>query len=175
MTRPKLNLKDKAQKALEGAPLPGNIDAWLRSSNPIKKRVAQLERAFYNGITRISNDMLAMFQNFELVADAHDATEVNLAAVNELLIEKGVFTNEEFQEKRQKFIRVLNEYREKAKRAAELEAQGVTSAEKEDVLEAETTAADGSKVDAELISMRRKVIATDEQDHFPPEATIFGG
>jgi len=152
---------------------------WLNSSNPVKRRVAALEATMRGGIDGFAQDIANMFENFKIIADAYDSQDVNTAALKSLLLKKGIITEDEFQEERQYFIKVLND--ERARRQAELEKLQQEAAEEAEreaemdaaVKEIEAQAADGSKVTPELRRMHKAAVEAGKAPEDPPEATRF--
>lgn len=156
------------ERVLESLPTLANTEKWLRSTNPVKKRIASLERVWRGGLDWLLNDIQKMFTNIELLAEGHDNIDLNVAALKSLMVDKGVITEEEFAERRQKLFAITQKKRmkmlEEARRAEE---------EAERVKEAEEKAHDGSAVTPELPRMRKA--AEDASGHVPPEAFEFGG
>lgn len=150
----------------------GGDSKWATSSNPVKQRIGQLEIAWREGLQGLMEDIRKMFQNFETVGDAYDTLDVNIAAVKSLLVEKGVFTEEEFAKRQRYLFGVLD--KERRRRQAELasklaEAQVRTEGKSADVV------ADKNIVDPGLVRLRDKAVATTDADHVPVAATMFGG
>lgn len=169
---------DPRQRALEQMATKTATSKWLRSQNPLKKRIARLEVAWREGLQWIAEDVQKMFGNFTTIADAYDEIDVNVAAVKSLMVDKGLITEEEFSDRREALIKLIQE--ERKRRQAELEKleeqarlQEEDPEEAERVAEAEKKARDGSRVDPELVKMRQK--AEKAKDYRPPEAFTFGG
>ena len=156
--------------------------AWLKTDNPIKRRIASLEVAWREGIGWLVNDIQSMFSNFAVLIDGHEKVDINVQALKSVLIEKGIITDEEFQAKMvywQEVYERVREQKEEQRRAAEEEAERqaeLTTEERNQVAEAERQAMDGSKVDQDLVDMKRAAIAAAEDESpYPSEATVFGG
>lgn len=141
-------------------------DGWAKSQNPIKSRIGRLEVAWREALQWLMEDIRKMFQNFETVGDAYDIVDVNVASVKSLCIEKGIFTEEEFQKRQKYLFGVLD--KERARRQAELEEIAKKQAA------APQAPAEG-EVDPELRRMRASAAATKDTDHVPPQATVLGG
>ena len=155
--------------------------AWVSSDNPIKRRIARLEVAWREGLQWLAEDIQKMFQNFTVIGDAYDDLDMNVASLKALLIEANVFTEEEFAEKKEYFIGVLNAERQRRQEEIErLQAEAQQAAEKNDeveqkVAEAEAEAHDGSKVTPELKRMHKAATEADrEHIDVPDGATVFG-
>jgi hypothetical protein len=158
-------------------------DLWVQSANPVKKRIGRLEVAWRDGIQWLSEDIQKMYQNFQVVGDAYDRLDINIAAIKAILIEKQVFTEEEFRVKQGFLIGVMD--RERMRRQAELkriqeeaDAAALKQAEVDaKAAEAEAAASDGSTVSPELKRMHQAATAAGESDEIevPVGATVFGG
>ena len=140
---------------------------WATSANPVKQRIGQLEIAWREGLQGVMEDIRSMFLNFQTMGDAYDTVDVNVASIKSLLIDKGVFTEAEFQERQAFLFKVLDA--ERVRRQVELEAKRAATPSG---LGAPTN---GGAVDADLVRMRNEAAATTDADHVPPQASIFGG
>ena len=141
-------------------------DAWLHSDNAVKKRVARLEVAWRDGLQHVFDDIQRIFGNFAVISDAYDTLDINMAAVKSLCIDNGVFTEEDFSGRKDVLIKLLNT--ERARRQEELEKQQAE-------LEKKKREADENQASPELQRMHKAATDTTDADHFPSEATIFGG
>lgn len=156
--------------------------AWINSDNPIKKRVARLEVAWREGLQWVLEDIQKMFGNFEVIGDAYDDLDINIASLKALLVEKQVITEEEFEAKKQYFIGVMNAERQRRQEELErLQAEAEKKAQEDaetdaKVAEAEAQASDGSKVTSELKRMHKAATESDKDNiEVPDGATVFGG
>lgn len=157
----------------------GATDKWAQSENPVKRRIGRLEIVWREAVQWLSEDVSAMFSNFGTIADAYDTLDINIAATKTLLVEKGVFTEEEFQARRGYLIGVLNA--ERQRRQDELQRLQAEAQERDEVeakaQEAESKAWDKSTVTPGLKKMHRKSKEAGETEnlYIPDGATVFGG
>jgi len=136
----------------------------------VKRRIAALEAAVSDGIDFLTEDIQRMFQNFTLVADSHDQHELTIAAIKGVLLDKGVLTEDEFQAKRNYFLRLMQEDRER--RQKELEAK-LAEAEEAEVKEEPEEDDPNKDVDPELKRMKQAAVSAGQSRSDPPEATMF--
>ena len=145
-------------------------EKWAASSNAAKRRIAALEAAVTDGIDLLAEDIQGMFQNFALVADSHDSHELTIAAIKGVLLDKGVITEDEFQEKRSYFVDLMNKDRERRQAALDKALKEAEAKELKEEPEEDDPHAD---VDPELKRMRAAAAAAGQSRSDPPEATVF--
>ncbi len=155
---------ERRAKLLEEIGTAAMTENWAKSTNPVKRRIGRLEVAWREALQWLMEDIKKMFQNFEVVSDAYDIVDVNIAAVKSLCIDKGVFTEAEFTARQQAIMRLLDAERER--RQKELVALQAKQRE-----EASRPAED--RVDPELVKMRDAAASTTDADHVPAAASIL--
>ena len=138
--------------------------------NKWKKRLEVLEKTLTDGIDRIVLDIRNIYNNEQVLAAGLDELDENTATIRALLVAKGVFTDEEFDAKKQELQNI--KARVQAKRQEEQEKAEELARQKQD---AERRADDGSNVDPELLRIKKAAeVAGQDSDH-PEGAFIFGG
>jgi len=150
----------------------GAGDSWAKSQNPVKARIGALEIAWREGLQGLMEDIQRMFQNHATIADAYDVLDVNVATVKSLCVDKGVFTEEEYQARRKAIFAILD--KERQRRQVELEAKLAAEQARKEGGTGEVVK-DEQVVDPQLVKMRDSAKSTTGADHIPKQATVFGG
>jgi hypothetical protein len=137
-----------------------------KKKNPIKKRLELLEGLLGDGIDKLVLEIQRVDGNIYILAGGLEDIDDNTAALRALGVEKGFFTEEEFESKKKEIADIRLKAREEAARKAE-------EAEKEPEPEAEPE--DPTQPDAELVAMRDAAVAAGQDEGVPDGAFVFGG
>lgn len=139
-----------------------------KSRNPIKRRLELLEGLLGDGIDQLVQEVRRIDGNIMVLAHGMEDIDDNAAALRALCIEKGLFTDAEFDAKKQEIVDIRLKAREEAARKAEAEAAKEQEPEKEE----DDTA---SRPDGELVDMHKKAVEAGQSAGVPDGAFIFGG
>ena len=145
-------------------------ESWSTSSNPVKRRIGRLEVAWREGIQWLAEDIRKMYLNFTTVADAYDIADVNLATIKSLCVDRGIFTDDDFDARRAAIMEFVDA--ERKRRQAELDelTTAATRAEEATAAEAKLPRAGLGR---EAITIRDAVLASKDESHIPKSATLF--
>lgn len=156
---------------------------WLSSSNPIKRRIAALEVAWGPGIGNLAEDIVSVYRVIESLMSVGQQQEATILAMKSILIDKGIVSEEEFDErvlKARAYLAIVEERhvrdRDAEEHAALMEEElneklRQTLAEKAPDESAEEALRD---VNPELLRMYRAATSQEESD-VPEGAYFFKG
>jgi len=134
--------------------------------NPTKQRLDVLERVMSNGIDQLIREIQRVDYNINIIANALEDIDINVATFREIFKEKGIVSAEEFFAKKETVIEAKREALEAARKAQE-EALAEAERKKKELEE-------HPGVEPELIAMKQAAeVAGEEVDH-PEGAFIFG-
>jgi hypothetical protein len=161
----------RRRKILESLTNDAMTESWATATNPVKRRIGRLEVAWRDGIQWLAEDIRKMFLNFTTIADAYDIADVNLAAIKSLCIDKGIFTDEDFEVRRAVIMKFVDEDRQR--RQAELDELTAAAAARTEEAEAAETSLPVRGLDREAVTIRDAVLASKDESHIPKSATLF--
>lgn len=123
--------------------------------NTLKKRLEAVEGTLRQGTDWLVQEIRNLYANEQIISEALEEQDVNIAAIRSLLVERGVLTDSAIDARRGELTDI--KARVRAKKEQELQEQEGRP-----------------QADPELLRMQDAAIEAGKDGH-PPEAFIFGG
>lgn len=138
------------------------------TKNKVKERIKVVEETQLEGIDMLIGEIRRVDGNVAVVANGIENVDNSSAALAMLLIEKGIFTREEFNEKEAEVVKI------RAEAVARMKAQQEAALAAEEA-EEKTEDPEVEQPDGELVDMHKKAVKAGSDGAHPPDAFIFGG